>query len=124
METSFTIVLAENDSSIARLLAVSLGTHFRSVKTVHTVDELMSAIPRMRADAIVVDLETVSLADVSRLLQEFHLPVVCTHRIPDDELWTAAMDAGALDVCGRLDVDAIVRAISYAGDDFNRSTAA
>jgi DNA-binding NtrC family response regulator len=123
METSFTILLAENDSTVARPLAVSLGTHFRSVKTVHNVDELRSAIPRIRADAIVADLETVCLADVASLLREFHVPVVCTHRIPDEELWTAAMEAGALDVCGRLDVSAIVRAISDAGEYHQPSAA-
>jgi DNA-binding NtrC family response regulator len=123
MGTSFIVLLAENDTTIARPLAVSLGTHFRSVKTVHNVDELRSAIPRMRANAIVADLETVSLADVASLRREFHLPVVCTHRIPDEHLWTAAMEAGALDVCSRLDVGSIVRAITETGE-YNRATAA
>jgi hypothetical protein len=77
----------------------------------------------MRADAIVADLETVSLADVASLLREYHVPVVCTHRIPDEDIWTAAMDAGALDVCGRLDVGAIVRAITDAGE-YDHSSAA
>jgi DNA-binding NtrC family response regulator len=111
MET-YTVLLAENDSAIARPLAISLGAHFRSVRTVSSADELRSALPRVSADVIVADLETITLEEVADLHRKFHLPVVCTHRIPDEDIWTAAMEAGALDVCSRTDVGAIVRAIT------------
>ncbi len=111
---SFTIVLAEKDPGVARALGTSLDTHFRAVKIVHSFDELKSAIPRTRADAIIVDLETIPLNHVADLNRDFNLPVVCIHRVPDDRLWTAALEAGAVDVCRDYDVAAMVRALSQS----------
>jgi hypothetical protein len=33
------------------------------------------------------------------------------HRVPDEEMWTAALDAGALDVCPESDGSEIVAAV-------------
>jgi DNA-binding NarL/FixJ family response regulator len=45
------------------------------------------------------------LTDVRNLHDDFpSLPIVCTHRVPDEELWIAAMEAGASDVCQADDV--------------------
>jgi DNA-binding NtrC family response regulator len=109
---SYTVLLAEKDPNVARLLGTSLDAHFRGVKIVHSFDELKLAIPRTRADAIIVDLETVPLTSIATLNREFHLPVVCIHRVPDEELWAAALDAGAADVCESLDIPGMVRAIA------------
>ena len=78
-----------------------------------SLDELKSLLVRLPADAAIVDLETIGLNQVVDFRREFDLPVVCTHRVPDEEIWTAAMDAGAADLCARTDVAAIVRAINY-----------
>jgi hypothetical protein len=39
------------------------------------------------------------------------LPIVCTHRIPDEELWTAALEAGASDVCPADDVQNVLTSV-------------
>ena len=119
----FTVVLAENDALAARSLAASLDKHFPSIKIVHSADELKSAIPRLRANAAIVDLETVSLSQVADLRREFELPVVCTHRVPDEELWTKAMEAGAADVCDKSDITTMLRAIRPAPGSARSSAA-
>jgi hypothetical protein len=42
------------------------------------------------------------------------MQIVCTHRTPDEVMWTEAMDAGALDCCFNDDGQAIGRAIHRA----------
>lgn len=111
---NFTVLLAENDSVVADSLATSLDGHFHSVKVVRSLAELKLAIPRLHANAVVVDLETISLADVSNLRREFHVQIICTHRVPDERLWTAAMEAGALDVCEKTDAASMVRALRHS----------
>jgi len=39
------------------------------------------------------------------------LPIVCTHRIPDEEMWMAALEAGASDVCPADDVHNVLTSI-------------
>jgi DNA-binding NtrC family response regulator len=114
---TYTVLVAENDAVVARFLASSLDLHFRSVKTVSNRQDLHSAVPRLRVDAVIADLETVTLADVASLSRDYRLPVICTHRVPDDELWAAALGAGATDLCGSSDVEAIVRAIRQSSDE-------
>jgi DNA-binding NarL/FixJ family response regulator len=36
------------------------------------------------------------------------LPIVCTHRIPDEQLWIDALEAGATDVCAVDDVQNVL----------------
>ncbi len=112
------IIVAERDPAVAQLLCSTLDAHFRSVKVAHSLDELRLAIPRHRADAVVADLETVALPEIADLSKEFELPVVCTHRIPDEALWAAALEAGAIDVCPNSDprtiVDTLERNLSKA----------
>ncbi len=105
------IIVAQHDPAVAQLLCRTLDDHFRSVRVAHSLDELRQAIPRQRADAVVADLETVALNEVADLSREFRLPLVCTHRIPDDSLWMAALEAGALDVCANSDPDTIIDAL-------------
>jgi len=111
---SLSIIVAENDAAVARSLVTSLDQYFRSVQVVCSLDELKSLVLRLPADAAIVDLETIGLRQVVDFRREFNLPVVCTHRVPDDEIWTAPMDAGAADVCERSHVAAILRAVNYA----------
>jgi DNA-binding NarL/FixJ family response regulator len=54
-------------------------------------------------------MECSCLSDVRSLHHDFPtLPIVCTHRLPDEELWIAAMDAGASDVCAADDVQKVL----------------
>jgi DNA-binding response OmpR family regulator len=106
------IVVAHNDSAAAAQLAASLHHHFRSVSVARSLDEVRSAIPRNRPELAVVDLETISLPEVEKLCREFRgVPIVCTHRLPDEQMWAAALAAGALDVCQTNDVQSILLAV-------------
>jgi hypothetical protein len=54
---------------------------------------------------VVLNIEFWRLTDVESLHRDFPaLPIVCTHRIPDEEMWMAALAAGASDVCAADDV--------------------
>jgi hypothetical protein len=39
------------------------------------------------------------------------LPIVCTHRVPDEEMWMAALTAGAADVCPSDDVGNVITSV-------------
>jgi len=106
------VVIANHDTVAASGLADALRRHFRSVSVARSLDEVRSAIPRQRADLAVVDLETVSLSDVQQLRHEFdQTQVLCVHRIADEEMWTQALSAGAVDCLQSADVAGIMHAI-------------
>lgn len=107
------VVVAQNDSGYAEFLAASLQSHFHVVALAHSLDEVRSVIPKHRADVAVIDLELASLSDVDTLRQEFQgVDIVCTSRLADENLWTQALAAGALDCCHPSDVRSIVFAAS------------
>jgi len=70
----------------------------------------MSAI-KNRAEALVLDMEAASLDDLRYLSRELPATrIVCNHRIADEQLWIAALNAGAADCCASSDRKAIVNA--------------
>ena len=106
------IVVAQNDFVIAAQLAASLHRHFRSVAVARSVEEMRAALPRRRPELAVVDLETISLQELEALCQEFQdVPFVCTHRLPDEQMWTDALEAGASDICQTNDLSGILLAV-------------
>lgn len=105
------VVLLQSDPGAAQSLASALSNSFRSVQQVHSLGELHTHVARHRTGVVIVDMEAVSIPEVKHLTREFpHTSVVCTHRLADEELWTAAMDAGAADVCPPSDTRGIIRA--------------
>jgi len=103
------VVVAQMDPQKAQAIAASLNNYFRSVSVAESKEELRHAIPRKRADVAVVDLEMISLSELEELHRDLPATVlVCTHRIPDEEMWTDAMSAGAADVCDNENVGAVV----------------
>jgi hypothetical protein len=61
---------------------------------------------------VILDIEHSRLADVENLHRDFPaLPIVCTHRIPDEEMWMAALEAGAVDVCPVDDVNNVLKSV-------------
>jgi hypothetical protein len=75
-------------------------------------EELRDKVARNRPEAVVLNLEHWRLTDVERLHQDFpHLPIVCTHRIPDEEMWMAALSAGACDMCAAGDVGNVLTSV-------------
>jgi DNA-binding NarL/FixJ family response regulator len=110
---SLSVVIATSDSQSASQLAASLNTYYRNVSVVRTLDEVRNAIPKHRAQLAILDLELASVEEVEQIAREFnHTSIVCTHRIPDDEMWASALAAGAIDCCQNADVASIVQAVN------------
>jgi DNA-binding NarL/FixJ family response regulator len=107
------VVVASLDSQAASQLATSLNKYFRNVSVAGSLDEVRHAIPKHRAHLAIVDLELAPVQEVERLTREFqHTNIVCTHRIPDEEMWTSALAAGAIDCCPSDDAACIVNAVN------------
>ena len=105
------VVVLEKDLQLARALAGGLRPHF-SVHVTRTREELRENVARTRPEAVVLNIETWRLTDVESLHHDFPaLPIVCTHRIPDEEMWMAALAAGASDVCPANDVANVLTSV-------------
>jgi DNA-binding response OmpR family regulator len=103
------IVLLQSDPRIAQMLAASLSNTFHQVHVAQSVDELRNATVRYRPDAIVLDLESASLAEVETLKKEFQgVRVICNHRVADEEMWTRTLNVGADDCCPSSDTRGIL----------------
>jgi len=106
------VVVLEMDPKVAQYLAGGLRPHFNAVHVVASRDELREKVSRSQPEALVLDIEYGRLADVETLHRDFpKLPIVCTHRIPDEELWMAALEAGASDVCAADDLSEVLTSV-------------
>jgi len=106
-----TVVVLEKDPRVARSLVGGLRGHF-SVHLTGSREELWDKLARNHPEAVVLNIEHWRLTDVESLHQDFpHLPIVCTHRIPDEEMWMAALAAGASDVCPTDDVGNLLTSV-------------
>ena len=104
------IIVFQHDPSLAQALASTLSLHYHSVQVADSLQELRLKIPRYRADVAVMDVEASRLEDVERLHREFPMTsIVCTHRVPDEEMWAAALNAGASDMCRASDTLSIAQ---------------
>jgi DNA-binding NarL/FixJ family response regulator len=105
------IVVLERDPSVAKHLAGGLRPHF-SVHVTRSHEELWDNVARTHPQAVVLNIEFWRLTDVESLHRDFPaLPIVCTHRIPDEEMWMAALAAGASDVCPADDVGNVLTSV-------------
>jgi len=103
------VVVLESDSRLAQSLAGGLSSHFNSVLLTHSEEELREQVAGSQPEVVILDMECSRLTDVRNLHHDFpSLPIVCTYRVPDDELWIAAMEAGASDVCPADDVQTVL----------------
>jgi DNA-binding response OmpR family regulator len=95
---SANVVLLQSDPNIAKTLAATLLNSFKQVHVAKSVDELRHTAVRYRPAAIVLDLESATLAEVETLKKEFAgIRVICNHRVADEEMWTRTLNAGADD---------------------------
>ncbi len=106
------ILIAHRDRGSAQALAAALHAHVSSVRVVGSHQELEAAVFKYRPDLIVCDLETVELDLVKKLALDEQVQVICTHRVPDELMWTAVMEAGGLDCCAVSDPGSILSAIA------------
>ena len=106
----FNVILLQSDSRVAQSLVSALANNFGSVHQVQSLGELRTSIAKHRAGVAILDMETASMSDVEHLSREFPKAcIVCTHRLADEDMWTAAVNAGAADVCPPSDTRCIVR---------------
>jgi DNA-binding NarL/FixJ family response regulator len=105
----FSAVVLESNPKLAQSLAGGLSSHFNSVHVMRNRDELRERVAKHRPEVVILDMEYSRLTDVRNLHHDFpSLPIVCTHRVPDEEMWIAAIEAGASDVCPSDDVENVL----------------
>ena len=110
-----TVVIAQNDTRIAQKLAASLGAHLSGVSIASGTEELRRLLEDREVRLAVLDMEMIDLDEVRRLAHASPtLAIVCTQRSPDDRMWIAALNAGAIEYCHPLDIRAILRTSNIA----------
>jgi len=118
------IAVYHGDPAIAKNIAVTLRNHFRAIHVVTSIDDLKMAIAKHKAGLTVLDIESDELQTVRSLHQEFpHVAIVCTHRLADENMWMAVLDAGADDICQPGDVAGLL-AFARRSDRLARTAAA
>jgi DNA-binding NarL/FixJ family response regulator len=104
------VVLLQSDSGVAQSIVSALANSFSSIRQVQSLGELRTSIAKHRAGIAILDMEAASISDVEHLSREFPTAcIVCTHRLADEDMWTAALNAGAADVCPPSDTPSILR---------------
>lgn len=107
------VVLLQSDSGISKSLVDSLSKSSNEVHLARSSGELRSSIRNHHARAVILDLELSSLSDVEQLSREFpEVSIVCNHRVADEKMWTASLNAGASDCCPSSDTKGIARALA------------
>jgi AmiR/NasT family two-component response regulator len=119
------VVLLQTDAGTSRALAASLCHHFHAIFCVNSVAELRESVLKHRPEVAVIDMELANLSEVQQMSRDLPgMCIVCTHRLADDEMWTAALGAGATDVCRSRDTRAIVTSTLRYGPGRTISAAA
>jgi DNA-binding NarL/FixJ family response regulator len=99
--------------------------HFHAIHAANNIQELRQVIAKHRTEVVIVDIEKASLLEIECLRRDFTgICIVCTHRIADDEMWTAALNAGAADMCSSVDTHSIVTAALRNTPPLQQSAAA
>jgi hypothetical protein len=104
------VIVLEKDPGLARSLASQLRPHF-SVLTC-SQEHLRDSVAHTQPQAVVLNIEYWRLTEVESLHRDFpQLPIVCTHRVPDEDMWMAALAAGATDVCPADDAGEVLTSV-------------
>jgi DNA-binding response OmpR family regulator len=108
------VVVLESDPRVAQFLAGKLASQFRDVYMANSGDELRERVTTSLPEAVLLDMEHSRISDVRNLHHDFpSLPIVCMHRIADESLWIAALEAGASDVCRSDDVQNVLASVLH-----------
>jgi DNA-binding NarL/FixJ family response regulator len=109
---SSSVVLLQSDPAIVQSLCADLRHSFRSVKETRSLNELRTSIAKHHPEVAILDMEMASISEVGLLAHEFpSVSIVCTHRLADEEMWAAALRAGAADICPSQDKRGILTAV-------------
>lgn len=105
------VVVLQSNAEVAQNLQSSLENHFNFIYLARNLAEVKAAIPKYRAQVVVLDMEIAPRAEVEWLRHEFPgICLVCTHRLADEEMWAEMVGAGASDVCFPADCRGILSA--------------
>lgn len=105
------VVVLQSQAEVAQNVQTSLQNHFNFIYLARNLGEAKAAIPKYRAQVVVLDLELVSRSEVEWLRREFPgICLVCTHRLANEEMWTEMVGAGASDLCFSADCRGILSA--------------
>lgn len=105
------VVILQSDPQVAQSLQDSLQSHFSLIYVARNLTETKVAIPKYRAQILILDLELVSRSEVEWMRHEFPgICLVCTHRLANEEMWTEMVGAGASDLCFSADSRGILSA--------------
>ena len=119
------VVILQSDVEVAKQLHNSLQNHFNFIYLARNLGEAKMAIPKHRAQVLIVDLELVPRSEVEELRRDFPgICLVCTHRLADEEMWTEMVGAGASDLCYSADCQSILSAALRSTQAASRSIAA
>jgi len=95
---SLNVVLLQSDPGTAQFLVAPLCNFFRSVRQARSFGDLQNSVAKQGAGVVILDLEMASIPDVEQLCHDFPgIYVVCNHRVADEEMWAASLNAGAAD---------------------------
>lgn len=109
------VLIAQADASFADYLASKLKTCFQKVLVARNASEMRCQLSEQEIYAAVVDLELIDFRQLSEICRMHgDVMVVATHRLADEQMWAAALAAGAIDCCQTKDVVAILRGTSAA----------
>jgi hypothetical protein len=108
------IVILQDDPARAQNLASQIRSISDVVFIAQSLAELQTIASQFPIPIGVLDLGLITLQEIVYLRLHLGMQIVCTHHTPDEVMWTAAMDAGALDCCFDDDGQAICRTIHRA----------
>jgi hypothetical protein len=115
------IVILQNDLVRAENLVSEVRSVSEAVFIARSLPELHKLASQFPIQIGVLDLDLVSFQEIIRLRHQLGIEIICTHHVPDDVMWTGALEAGALDCCFDDDGPAICRAIRQISAAWNRA---
>ncbi len=104
------IVILQNDPARAENLVSKVKPVSEAVFIVRSLLELQTLVSQFPIQIGVLDLGLVTVQEIVGLRTQLRI-IICTHHTPHEIMWTAALDAGALDCCFDDDGPGICRAI-------------
>jgi DNA-binding NarL/FixJ family response regulator len=105
------IVLLQSDFATSQALVTSLSNAFRHVHVANSIGDVRVSIAKRRAEVVILDIETTPLSEVEHLSREFPgARIICTHRLADEAMCAAALNAGAADMYPAHDTRGILTA--------------
>jgi DNA-binding NarL/FixJ family response regulator len=111
MQQPLRVVLLQSDLGVTQSLIAPLRNFFLSVRAARSCHDLRAELAESGTEVAILDLEMASLSEVARLCHDFPaISIVCNHRLADEEMWAATLNAGAADCCPSHDTRDIVRA--------------